>query len=349
MDAYAVPKKDTRKRPGRPPGRKNNSTLKAEQKRKEEENMKKSVGVPRSYVGEMVNLIAHMEDDKQKLISMYNHPGVYDDIEIDFSGLDREIDKVYGKLNELLDKVTYEGSDFPNGGRDNSTGIIYRSKSKKSITQVDLGVSKLYDVLASLRLMLDMHEEITNETLWNFYELISKAVDMIQDGMDDISKSKFENIEDYTLVPELNRAIDNFEVNSRILVEYFNSEEIETRDVMDRIYSCRGDLEEIEEGLRDLEDVAMGKSKTKKSVSFKGYNGTWTPLAKSGHYTMWKCKEEPNAYNIITQTKKNSKTGKLVEKIIMEDVDEFKDEKVQKMFGVKNSNTENGFTINKEA
>ena len=36
-DYFANPKKDVKKRPGRPPGRKNNKTLEAEKKRKDEE------------------------------------------------------------------------------------------------------------------------------------------------------------------------------------------------------------------------------------------------------------------------------------------------------------------------
>ena len=236
--------------------------------------MKKSVGVPRSYVGEMVNLIAHMEDDKQKLISMYNHPGVYDDIEIDFSGLDKEIDKVYGKLNELLDKVTYEGSDFPNGGRDNSTGIIYRSQTKK-------GLDSLLQIISQAR--YDLHGEL------------------------------------FSCPPSVK---DNL------------------REIIDKMDTLKMDLSDLEYQRNNGWDIG-------KSVIFKGYKGTWSVLAQNGHYTIWKCNEEPNALNIVTQTKKNSKTGRLVEKIIME-TDEFKDAKVQKMFGVVHVNdAENGFTINK--
>jgi len=58
-------------------------------------------------------------------------------------------------------------------------------------------------------------------------------------------------------------------VDSKILVEFFNKEMIDTFQVFDRIEQCRMDLEQIERGVDDLERVAteMNKSDAKKSAS----------------------------------------------------------------------------------
>ena len=270
MDAYLVPKKDTRKRPGRPPGRKNNSTLKAEEKRKEAEKVNKSVNAPRSYVGEMLNLIAHMEDDRQKLERMYHL--VDEDIAIDFSGLEREIDAVYGKLNELMDKVTYEGSEYPNGGRDVRTGEIYRSKDIKSKTEKSK-VKKWFDFA---KMPMYLRRE--------FVQAIEDFCYFIEDSIGSQTDEKMRDV-----------------------IRYL-------RDIQIQLDSLNGNID-------------MWKSK---SISFKNYKGTWQPIAKAGHYTMWKCNEEPNAFNVVTKTMKNTSTGKFVEKIVIEDVDGFEDKRLNK-------------------
>lgn len=121
---------------------------------------------------------------------------------------------------------------------------------------------------------------------------------------------------------ELSNAIEKF---CYFLEDQINMENYGLRDIYRELRALQEQL-----------DYLNGHGDMWKSVTFKGYDGTWNAIAKAGHYTMWQSVEMGDkAYNIITKTKKNVSTGKLVEKIVMEDVDGFEDAKVQKMFGVK--------------
>ena len=95
-----------------------------------------------------------------------------------------------------------------------------------------------------------------------------------------VKKAKYENLEDYSSLAITN-PISNFESDSRILVAFFDMDFIDIDEIYDRINECRKDLEQIEGGIPELEElVTMGKS-TKKS-KLKRMNKA---LAKLGGFT----------------------------------------------------------------
>ena len=122
---------------------------------------------------------------------------------------------------------------------------------------------------------------------------------------------------------------------SKVLREKYNITNGMYGFMSDVIEECRY----IMDGMEYVEDEDVEKSK---SVTLKGYKGHWQPIAKSGHYTMWKSVEMgDDAFNVITKTMKQKSTGQLVEKIAYEDVDGFNDDRA-KMF--KNKDDEQEYT-----
>lgn len=108
--------------------------------------------------------------------------------------------------------------------------------------------------------------------------------------------------------------------------------------IIDCINTIRTEIDKIQRNADSLDSFARTyvnedgtmKSNTNKSVTFKGYNGTWKPIAKANHYTMWESVEMGDkAFNIVTVTKKKRETGELIKKIAFEDVDGIEDAKVK--------------------
>jgi hypothetical protein len=120
--------------------------------------------------------------------------------------------------------------------------------------------------------------------------------------------------------------------NIRDLTDIFSKDRISDSEYLQALgilTTLRDWAEKSVNWMRTCESIG----KSEKPVVLKGYRGHWTPIAKSGYYTMWESVEMGDkAYNVITKTMKNRKTGKLVEKMAFEDVDGFNDAKVQSIF-----------------
>ena len=407
-DYFANPKKDTKKRPGRPPGRKNNKTLEAEKKMKEKE-VSKAVGLPRTFIGEMLNIIARIEDEKQRLWMMGSDVLIEQDIpDWDLTELSNAIDKVYRQLSDLNEKAIYEGTDYPNGVTYIRDGAIYRSKTTKGIDNILNGDKAFrYSMLDRWRSDLDYYfgngnrhegilwsgdfnshidnmrrlydtfgddekpEWLTSEDIDNYVKYngmdgwFRSNGEWTQDGSEFMyaTKSKVSK-DDYIAETERDRnwskLMEKFDYIKEETAELEKSTEVMknlSSSLRDQMYS-RGHLLDgtkramdniIEASIYNAEMVEMYWNEAKrlestvrfeKSVTFKGYNGHWTPVAKSGHYTMWQSVEMGDkAFNVITKTMKQKGTGKLIEKIAYEDVDGFEDDRA-KMFKSNNNKKE---------
>lgn len=409
-ELFERPKKDTKPRRGRPPGRKNNKTLakEAEMRAKQEQVVKSRVAKDED---EDDLMLCDLEDE------LWHHSSS----SVDWEKL-KQYDELYSKLcgehfipdfeymddanarnivDRYLGYIAWNNHGNEPHWMENPEYLFQPFTDAESILDMmeEQGDMEYYDDTPEVKDVIDMLRGLKKgkkdrAVIWNPQTGESKTFDMSKPkDAEEVARLTEEEGWEYESYPEsdsdFNKARGNEMKASKGKVKKESAEVLDLySDMMDLYYlvtsitslvpyrdkvkdklismgysddaSRFGSIFEdysnakytLVKFLSDYEvpDIekcgAKDKDTKKSSVSFKSHTGTFKPIAKAGHYTMWQSVEHGDkAYNIITQTKKNRKTGQLVEKIIAEDVDGFEDPEVQKMFGVKKIDRSGGIRL----